>query len=403
VLIAFAAVTALLGFYAAPASAAPPTTPFTQCPAVGASPSCQILVVINPNRSVSVLGDPSVHVYDGSDDTLVGVVNQSSAPVAALTVTGPGTGLGGLDGDGLCTFGVAGCPFGTTGYEGPGTTIVLDPALPDSAEVDFTGGLKAGASTYLSLEGALTSAQLTARQGPITPKLNMTVKVVDQTLDPDPGTAAYVRLVVTVTNTDGTPAAGAHIALSISGAKNFVTNRQGQFHLVIPVDLSRTDVTVTASTPLATATKSTSLYTITGDGICSMAGVPATSLDELGEYLDYALPGGGTASLGKVTDTVIKILNGATGLSGLLLKIPESTSTLTTNERGFELTGPGLRPLYVLTMEVSDAATGAVVQDYLTSYSRSPSLLSNVFDGGRGGLPLDRIARKLSCSTGGPA
>ncbi len=150
------------------ASAAPavvPIPPFHACPAVGASPSCQIFLVVNPDATVSVWGDPSVGPYDGSDDTLVGVRNDSAQSVDAITVTGPGSGLGGLDGDGLCTFGVAGCPFGVTGYEGPGTRLVTDPALPDAAEVDFTGSLAPGASTFFSLEGALTAAQLTSRQG----------------------------------------------------------------------------------------------------------------------------------------------------------------------------------------------------------------------------------------------
>src|SRR5690349_14023202 len=148
------------------AAAAALAPPFTECPAVGQAPSCQILIVVNPDRSVSVQGDPAVGTYDGSDDTLVGVINNSSSAVPAITVTGPGTGLAGLDGDGLCTFGVAGCPFGPTGYEGPGTTIVTDATLPDSAEIDFAGGgLKAGGTAYFSLEGALTSASVTARQG----------------------------------------------------------------------------------------------------------------------------------------------------------------------------------------------------------------------------------------------
>jgi len=144
-----------------------PLAPFHECPQVGASPSCQILVVINPDNSVSVYGDPAISPYDGGDDTLVGVLNQSSKPVDAITVTGPGTGLGGLDGDGLCSYGVANCPFGPTGYEGPGTALVTKPSLPDDAEIDFTGGLGSGMTTYFSLEGLLTSAQLKGRQGHI--------------------------------------------------------------------------------------------------------------------------------------------------------------------------------------------------------------------------------------------
>lgn len=146
-------------------AAATPTPPFTQCPAVGASPSCKILLIVNADDSVSVYGDPAVGDYDGGDDTLVGIENQSSRPVPAVTVTGPGSDLSGFDGDGLCTY--LTCEYSApTGYEGPLNTFTTSPALPDSAEVDFANaGLAPGASTYFSLEGTLTAAQVTARKG----------------------------------------------------------------------------------------------------------------------------------------------------------------------------------------------------------------------------------------------
>ncbi|MGO9975592.1 MAG: hypothetical protein ACLP01_22900 [Solirubrobacteraceae bacterium] len=149
-----------------------PTPPFTQCPAINDSQSCEILLVVNPDDSISVDNDPSVGPFDGSDDTLVGIVNDSNTPVTAITVSGPGSGLSEFDGDGICSGdyaawnGSAGCPYGPTGYEGPGTSFVTDPSLPDSAEVDFSPALAPGASGYFSLEGALASAQLLGRQGP---------------------------------------------------------------------------------------------------------------------------------------------------------------------------------------------------------------------------------------------
>lgn len=152
-------------------AASAPAPPFKQCPSIGASPSCEILLVVNANKTVNVVGDPSVGPFDGGDDTLVGIVNDSAKPVSAVTVSGPGSDLSGFDGDGICSGdygtwnGSAGCPYGPTGYEGPGTSFVVSSSLPDSAEVDFTGGLAPGASAYFSLEGALVSAQLTAREG----------------------------------------------------------------------------------------------------------------------------------------------------------------------------------------------------------------------------------------------
>src|SRR5262245_38998156 len=68
-----------------------PLPPFHECPAVGASPSCKILLVVNPDSTVSVYGDPSVGDYDGGDDTLVGIWNTSTTPVNAVTVSGAGS------------------------------------------------------------------------------------------------------------------------------------------------------------------------------------------------------------------------------------------------------------------------------------------------------------------------
>jgi hypothetical protein len=238
---------------------------------------------------------------------------------------------------------------------------------------------------------------------PPSPKLTMNTKVVDVPLASDPSTAAYVRLIVNVANADGTPAAGAHIALSISAAKTFVTNNQGQFQLVIPVNLLRTDVTVTAASAVASVTQAVKLYNVADAGICSFDGVPADQLDELGEYLNFAAPLGDPVGFGKVVDKILKKLYDGAQVFGPISSIPEATSTLTTDVRGYELTGTNLTPLYVLTMEVTDAATGAVQQEYLTSYSRNSAMLTNAFNGGKGGLPMDQIVRKMSCSSSGPA
>ena len=165
------------------AEAVASTTPFTQCPAIGAAPSCDILLQVKPDLTISVIGDPAVGPYDGGDDTLVGIVNNSASAISAITVSGPGSGLASFDGDGICTYatgGIVGAGFtgdsyctsqqkaGTDpgDYSGPGTSFTLDPKSSDDVEVDFAGkGLAAGKSTYFSLEGALTAAVVTAHNG----------------------------------------------------------------------------------------------------------------------------------------------------------------------------------------------------------------------------------------------
>jgi len=140
--------------------ASSPRPPFTQCPAVGASPSCAILVVFNADGTTSILTDPSVGPFDRVEDTLVGVQNNSGTTVPNMHISG--SSIFGFDGDGICSGryspAPAGCPFGSTRYEGPNTSF----SIVDSSHgtVIFTNGLASGASTYFSLEGALSAASI---------------------------------------------------------------------------------------------------------------------------------------------------------------------------------------------------------------------------------------------------
>lgn len=139
------------------ASTAPP---FTECPAVGLDTSCGILLVISASGT-TVLGDNTQPPYDGVEDTLIGVVNESSRPVSSLALSS-NTDLFGFDGDGLCAVapGPAGCPFGPTGYEGPNTTF--SGITPDTSGgvVNFTQPLAPGDSSYFSLEESLSATQV---------------------------------------------------------------------------------------------------------------------------------------------------------------------------------------------------------------------------------------------------
>lgn len=156
----FAAALAVGGLpMATAAQAAPTTPPFTQCPHVGLDTGCAVLIVINPDSSITVLSDPNQPPFDGIEDTLVGVQNNSSQSVPAIQLTS-NTDIFGFDGDGLCNASPqpAGCPFGPTGYEGPRTSFA--PKTLFTGTVNFTGGLAPGASAYFSLEEAVTTANL---------------------------------------------------------------------------------------------------------------------------------------------------------------------------------------------------------------------------------------------------
>jgi hypothetical protein len=138
--------------------------PFQQCPHIGVANSCGVLIVINANNTVSIYTDSATPPYENSDDTLTGVLNNSSKTIAALPLTST-TNIFGFDGDGICDSSItpqpAGCPFGSTGYEGPGVAFSNISSDSTSGTVNFNPGIPPGGSAYFGLEEALTAAQIT--------------------------------------------------------------------------------------------------------------------------------------------------------------------------------------------------------------------------------------------------
>jgi hypothetical protein len=146
-------VTAFAALALASVASAAPTPPFTQCPNVGADTSCHTLIEFNAKEQLKAFNDTTQGPYDNIEDTLLGVQNNSRVPLTQIKISGAN--IFGLDGDGLCAEAIvpkpSGCPFGPTGYEGPGTEFEI--LNPNEGFVKFTGnGLAPGASTYFSLE-----------------------------------------------------------------------------------------------------------------------------------------------------------------------------------------------------------------------------------------------------------
>ena len=197
------------------------TAPFNECPAIGFDEGCGIVIVIS-NNGEQVLQDPNnvnpaatptasttpgvQTPYDDIDDTLVGIVNESSKPVYAIQLSGESTGtpLFGFEGDGICTYATGGSdtnggsggggspltgPGGYTGdqyctpsqlqgaaapsgpdpngsdYQGPDNTYSNISTDTDSGDVNFTNGVAPGQSTYFSLEDSLTPNEVAVEFG----------------------------------------------------------------------------------------------------------------------------------------------------------------------------------------------------------------------------------------------
>jgi hypothetical protein len=73
---------------------------FSQCPAVDMDTGCQFLVTVS-NGETTVASDPTQGPYEGSDDALIGIQNNSSSPISSIPLSAEDE-LFGFDGDGIC-------------------------------------------------------------------------------------------------------------------------------------------------------------------------------------------------------------------------------------------------------------------------------------------------------------
>src|SRR5438876_782339 len=92
------ALIASAGIGTAPAAAA-------TCPAFGADTDCALIITINPGGSLSVVHVGGQGPYDGLEDTLLGVVNNSGVPQASIHISSTNLTIFGFDGDGIQTLG----------------------------------------------------------------------------------------------------------------------------------------------------------------------------------------------------------------------------------------------------------------------------------------------------------
>ena len=144
----------------------------------------QLCILLNADGTASVVNGPSAGfgpangAYDGIEDAYIGVVNNTSSTVNAITLSSSSEDIFGFDGDGI-GVGPYTNPLGSTsqygtpngsdpsGYGGPNGffTNIQRSVFPETGTLNFIGGLAAGGSTYFSLEENLDSASFTAQVG----------------------------------------------------------------------------------------------------------------------------------------------------------------------------------------------------------------------------------------------
>jgi hypothetical protein len=160
--------------------------------------------VINPDGSVTILSDPDQSdTYDGAEDTLVGVQNNSNQIVQSIDLSSLTLDIFGFDEDGLCDpegfptpgTGDPGCAqggfvddagnpaYGTTGYEGPNVVFSNINEDTTAGTVNFVGsanagggcggvatslqGLAPGASAYFGLEETVAQSDVSLSNAPV--------------------------------------------------------------------------------------------------------------------------------------------------------------------------------------------------------------------------------------------
>ena len=133
------------------------------CPAYGAATAgCDLIITVS-NSGITVAAGPSFMLsggtYDGSDDTLVGIVNNTSSPLSSINLSST-TDIFGFDGDGIDDYGAPGNTSDGSGYGGPDTYFTGVNGAETAGTVDFLVPIAAGGSTYFSLEEALVPTQV---------------------------------------------------------------------------------------------------------------------------------------------------------------------------------------------------------------------------------------------------
>jgi hypothetical protein len=164
------AATVGLGAYALPAKAEPALADGV-CPAVGeATAGCDLVITFNADGSITTTAGASAGIaggtYDGTEDTLIGVVNNTANVITSFNLSSTQD-IFGFDGDGIDGYANDGVTENsnnpdTSGYGGPDGyfTNITSNAGVNTGTVNFLNGIAGdGGTDYFSLEEAISLDQ----------------------------------------------------------------------------------------------------------------------------------------------------------------------------------------------------------------------------------------------------
>jgi hypothetical protein len=131
------------------------------CPASSGNPlgfaTACVSITVNPGLLLSITNPPSgfTAVFDGIEDTLLSVTNNSGGSINSIHLTSNLDAFG-FDGDGNASNSIG----ALINYAGPGITFSNIAANGMSGDVNFSGGLANGASAFFGLEENVTARNL---------------------------------------------------------------------------------------------------------------------------------------------------------------------------------------------------------------------------------------------------
>jgi len=125
------------------------------CPSVGLDTDCgTVITIFNTGATVFSTGQGP---YDGVEDTLVGVINNTNQPIRAIGLISS-LPVFAFEGDGIVAYGISGNSVDGTGYGGPNAYFNNIDSSDTTGTVNFINPIPPGKSAFFSLEEALNAA-----------------------------------------------------------------------------------------------------------------------------------------------------------------------------------------------------------------------------------------------------